>query len=407
LTRAKRLLFHLVLFAGLAAALEGASWTGLRLLQSRYLVHRVPKRLPRHGDLTFAQVREQRDPLLGWPSPAEFGGDKRDASGSRWVPAFPDPALPECVALYGDSFTLGGEVDDEHAWGNVLSGLLGCRVANYAVGGYGTDQAYLRFRENAGDGAPVVLLGHLSENILRNLTRNRDLLTAEMQWSLKPRFVVDAGGELRLLPIPDVTEAEYLRSVELHPPPLEMEHESFAPGGPAGVVRAAWPFTWSLARSTGDFRVRALLARRPEHAEFYAPDHPLDGLGITAAILQRFVEDARARGRTPLVIVFPTRDDVAWETRTGRWVYQPLLDRLEAAGVPLLHFGPVLVEAIGTRNREQLFRPGGHYNDEGNRILAEYVRDALAERGILAGAGAASLHTGSGLPTRSTPARGG
>ncbi|MGQ0720433.1 MAG: hypothetical protein ACT4PE_02540 [Candidatus Eiseniibacteriota bacterium] len=397
MTRAKRLLFHLVLFACLAAVLEGASWGGLLLLQSRYLVHRVPKRLPRHGDLTFAQVREQRDPLLGWPSPAEFGGEKRDASGSRWVPAFPDPALPECAALYGDSFTLGGEVDDEHAWGNVLSGLLGCRVANYAVGGYGTDQAYLRFRENASDDAPVVVLGHLSENILRNLTRDRDLLTAELQYALKPRFVLDAASGLRLLPIPDLDEAEYLRSVGLRSPPFAVAYESFEPGGPAGVVRAEFPFTWSLVRSSRDFRVRALLARRPEHAEFYTPDHPLHGLRITAAILQRFVEDARARDRTPLVIVFPTRDDVAWHARTGAWVYQPLLDALDAARLPVLHFGPALVAHIGARDREELFRPGGHYNDEGNRVLAQFVRDALAERAIL----------GAGTPTRSTPAPGG
>jgi len=65
--------------------------------------------------------------------------------------------------LYGDSFTEGSGVDPEHAWSNVLSQLLHCRVANFGVSGYGTDQAYMRFLNNQRDPARVVVLGFLSE----------------------------------------------------------------------------------------------------------------------------------------------------------------------------------------------------------------------------------------------------
>ena len=41
--------------------------------------------------------------------------------------------------------------------------------------------------------------------------------------------------------------------------------------------------------------MRALLARRPEHAEFYAADHPLHGLKITATILREFAREAERR----------------------------------------------------------------------------------------------------------------
>ena len=116
-----------------------------------------------------------RDPVLGWPAPNTFGQDgERDAVGSRIIPLFPDPAsYSPCVALYGDSFTWSSEVDHAHAWSNVLSGLLQCRVANYGVGGYGTDQAYLRFLHNEKDVAPIAILNHLSENILRNVNQFR------------------------------------------------------------------------------------------------------------------------------------------------------------------------------------------------------------------------------------------
>ena len=101
-------------------------------------------RLPNINKVDFDHYLQRRDPKLGWPLPAHIGAKDFDASGARPSPTFPKPGR-ECVALYGNSFTYGEEVGDADAWGNVLSGMLGCRVANYGVGAYGTDQALLRF----------------------------------------------------------------------------------------------------------------------------------------------------------------------------------------------------------------------------------------------------------------------
>ncbi|MFZ2088324.1 MAG: SGNH/GDSL hydrolase family protein, partial [Desulfobaccales bacterium] len=113
-------------------------------------------------------------PRLGWtPAP-----EKVDALGSRPIPAFHDPLTTRaCVSLYGDSFTEGAGVDNEHAWSNVLSVLLDCRVANFGVSGYGTDQAYLSFAGNRTDAAKVVILGFLSENVMRNVNQLRNLIS--------------------------------------------------------------------------------------------------------------------------------------------------------------------------------------------------------------------------------------
>ena len=91
---------------------------------------------------------------MGWVPRADV-----DETGSRIIPAYPDPnRFPACVSLYGDSVTWAAEVDNEHAWSNVLSLLLGCRVANYGGGGYGADQAYLRFKLNSRDKSKVVII---------------------------------------------------------------------------------------------------------------------------------------------------------------------------------------------------------------------------------------------------------
>ena len=118
----------------------------------------------------YGAYLRDRDPLLGWPYPSSLNQRQRDASGSRLIPAFPDPREHQvCVSVYGDSFTWGAEVDDEHASGNVLSRRLGCRVANSGVNGYGTDQAYLRFRSKVEDEAEIVILSHFSVLIMRNV----------------------------------------------------------------------------------------------------------------------------------------------------------------------------------------------------------------------------------------------
>ncbi len=84
--------------------------------------------------------------------------DRYDSSGARPSPAFPVVGN-ECLSLYGDSFVYANEVDDASAWGNVLTELVRCRVGNFGVGGYGIDQAYLRFSRNTGDGASLTMLG--------------------------------------------------------------------------------------------------------------------------------------------------------------------------------------------------------------------------------------------------------
>src|SRR5262249_30879361 len=159
MTPARRRQVWVVAFSMLILAIITTGEVGTYLASSLYLEQVAPGLFyspysPEAAEAIagFEQYMAQRHPILGWPSPTSFGQGDFDASGSRYVPAFPVPGST-CVSLYGDSMTWGDEVDDEHAWGNILSRLLNCRVANYGVPGYGVDQAYLRFTTNEQDEA--------------------------------------------------------------------------------------------------------------------------------------------------------------------------------------------------------------------------------------------------------------
>jgi hypothetical protein len=211
-------------------ALEVISFAALGPLAARGLLYR-----PQSLD-GFEEYISRRDPALGWPAPDAFGGKDHDETGARWSPAF--AGQEACVSVYGDSFTFGADVAHEEAWPNRLAERLGCRVSNFGVGGYGSDQALLRFELNETNRAPVVVLGHLTENILRNVNQLRGLLYAGSRWGLKPRWIVGADGRLELVPIPTGSLSELSRVIEA--PEDHLTHEFFVPGGESGKQRASF-----------------------------------------------------------------------------------------------------------------------------------------------------------------------
>jgi len=330
----------------------------------------------------------KRDPLLGWPSPADFGNDdERDLSGSRIIPAFPYNANPRsCISLYGDSFTWSAEVDHEYAWSNVLSKLVNCRVANYGVGGYGSDQAYLRFKRNTNDSSDIVFMNHLSENIMRNVNQYQEFLYPGNGLSFKPRFVLDEEGSLDLIPLPEFEASQY-KDVVLHPDRY-LKHEYFLPGGLSGLTVATFPYTLSVIRGFKHFHVKARLRDEAWYLEFYKKDHPSRGLEVTSAILESFYKDAVERGKVPVTTIIPTGFDLLYFAEHGVWPYQILIDELSLRGIPIFNFGEGIMGYIKNTDPCLLFdNCSGHYNEEGYKILAQVAYDYLLERQLPGKAG--------------------
>jgi hypothetical protein len=374
-------LLLILLFCGF----EALSFFSGKLLQQKWAMWRVPG--PPKGakeSISYEEYLRRRHPVLGWPYLTEYG-DALEVNGAHRNPHFPDgPARGSCVALYGDSFTHGGDVSsDANRWGNVLSKELGCYVANFGTGGYGTDQAYLRFVETGHDASGVVILGVHPANVIRNLTRIRDLENYQKWFALKPRYVFERDGRLSLVPLPRLTEEEYLRVLTERQPQLVLEHETLHPGGPAGAVKLRFPYTISLVENMVRFYgFRSRLLGYPDWMPFLEPEHPLGGLGITVGITREFAELARRRAKQPLVLLLPHPDDVAYYRKRGRWPYQPIMDEYRRHAIEYLDFGPFLIAAAEQRGRnlKTFFGPTGHYNDDGNALLARFVYRHLSDR---------------------------
>jgi hypothetical protein len=365
---------YAVLLLFVALSLEGLGFVACKVLAHLDLIYDpVPA-------TNYARYLAERDPVTGWPSPNTRGHGEYDASGSRLVPAFPNPATQSCVAIFGDSFTWGDEVSPEDAYGNVLARALGCRVANFGVGGYGTDQALLRYEEVRPE-ASVVVLGHFSEDIVRNVNQERGFL-GSATLGLKPRFLY-RDGVLDLVPLPALTEEQYAHIGENAASLVPYDY--FRPGGPSGVVALRFPFLISAVRALRHYRLRAALRHEPSYAEFYRPDHSSGALQVTIGIMRRFVVTARNRGQTPLILLIPDVKDLEWLRVHGIVPYQALIDSLTNGGVPF-------VSAAESLNRHLAGKPpcfiyfrcsGHHFRPEGYRELAKVVERTIHERGLL------------------------
>ena len=156
----KKTAFYLILISFVVVTSEIASYFVAKIVDSAILGARGIL-LSNDVSSTAHEVAEYfatRDPVVGWPTSVALRTDRYDETGARRSPAYPATQAP-CAATFGDSFTFAAEVSDADAWPNQLSAMLDCRVANYGVGGYGTDQAMLRFLQTEVGPASIIVLG--------------------------------------------------------------------------------------------------------------------------------------------------------------------------------------------------------------------------------------------------------
>lgn len=373
----RKIIKYCLLVIILVFTAEGISFIAIVYLERKGIIYE-----PYMPD-NYEEYLRRRDPLLGWPYPDRIGKGELDSSGSRIIPAFPDPDGETCVSLYGDSFTYGAEVRSEFAWSNVLSKMLNCRVSNFGVKGYGTDRSYLRFKQNDHDRAKIVILGHLSENVVRNVNQLTGLIYPAKGFGLHPRFVLGDNGSLQLIPLLQLSEKDYLSMV--YDPGMYLEHEYFIPGGPSGTYRAGFPYSYSVLKAFGNYRFKSRLFGKSYWSEFYSEDHPSHALQITALIIRSFCREAVADDKVPVVVIFPMEFDLNVYKKSKKWDYQNLIDKLYENGTDVINIGDGFIKRIGQKDPCSLFTRchSGHYNEEGNRIVAELIRDYLKEKKLI------------------------
>ncbi len=77
-----------------------------------------------------------------------------------------------------------------------------------------------------------------------------------------------------------------------------------------------------------------------------------------------------------MIVHLPNHPEMELRAGLGRWTYQTFLDALEG-DFDLVHPEDALIQAAGEGGFGEIF--AGHYNEKGNRIIAEVIFDHLTE----------------------------
>ncbi len=298
---------------------------------------------------------DEPDPELGWRlrpqadvrsvKPGSYDvavrANDQGLRGAAPVPPEHPPGVLR-IAVFGDSQTFGEGVEDDQTFSALLGrGLPGVEVLNFGVHGYGTDQMLLRYEVDGRRFRPdVVVLAFAWFHADRNST--------DFSFYAKPRFELDANGELRRANGPIESPERFA----LAPPAAD---ESPSPLADRSVL-ARW--LWQRVRNLRD------------RAELRTTGRAWQ---LTRALVERFAAEVRDDGaRFVLVDIDDDQPEASAELRRLAGIL----------GVDFVEIGPLVRAA--ERGGDTLRLPGDrHWNPAGHALVAAELR-----RRLCGGAGA-------------------
>ena len=307
----------------------------------------------RHYELQFIEQRGAADSPIGEYDP-DLGWDMHIATGRVRMGGAPDPGASRRIVAVGDSFTYGAEVGDNQTFSRYLEGdVCSAKVLNMGVGGYGIDQAVLKYVRYGTPYRPDVILFGIHPP-------NYERASVPFFSASKPVFRRSTDGPMRLAnhPVPPpASEAERIRRETM-----------------GGV------YTWALARA-GFLYVGGRIAG---NAGFFEETDR-----IVEHVLSLLMKEAEATGARVLIVHIPLGQAFLKEPRWHRAMSDRLLAIYRKLGLRYLDLGETWRGRMAPEDVVRNFyvpRAGnaGHLSEAGNRATAAAIADVLKEWGFQA-----------------------
>jgi len=328
------------------------------------------------------------DSLVGWkPRPNGISADRKyeyNSAGMRSRPqeySLLPPKATLRIAILGNSFTHGSEVVYQETWGFFLEEKLrenGVRaeVLNFGVAGYGMDQAFLRWKNDAYRYNPhIVILGFAPVDIKRNVNLIRTVSSPIFGLPFtKPRFI-DRAGALHLInaptPAPERIPA-IMRNIE------DWEFIEYEYYYDPGDYKETSFFCSKLVALLASFLDMNRFTFEKKEARkwqlMYSPEH--EPGQITEKIIEAFARSVRSGGARFMVVHLPDSVGLATFSKQHSFKYSELLHVVEER-IPFLHTEEQLSNEMKEHPDQDFFEGGGHYSARGNKIVAEVIADRI------------------------------
>jgi hypothetical protein len=320
-----------------------------------------------YDDLMGWTVGPHRRSSTGRHSPVPYWSSSEGIRAPHEGVSFAQLGGKTRIALLGDSFAFGDEVTYEETWGDHLEKALGpdFQVLNFGVTAYGMGQAYLRFERDVRKWNPkIVIFGFISDDLERTMRIYGFL--AFPGWDIpfsKPRFIM-RDGALTTLNVPPLTPDAIFSQQSITDLPF-LEYD-----------RSYRQSDWTERLYHLSYLARLFVSRFDPWSAV-SPDVSDQALvTVNAAILKTFIRSAEQAGMIPLLVYFPTKQEL-----DNRSAPLPVVKRvLQQANIGYTDTTPCLLEV----NPADRFVPSGrHYSPYGNAAVANcllnVVRQGLAQ----------------------------
>jgi hypothetical protein len=348
---------------------------------------KIDKLLDSNYNNNYQNVRLVPDSTLGWSPNPNYGQEdklyKYNIDGIR-VNEISKTFLKKDVlriAIFGDSYIHGDEVNFEGTIGKYLEDIFHknnviVEVLNFAVSGFGMDQALLRYKEvNNKYNPDIILLGVQFENVKRHVNILRPFYShiTDIPYS-KPRFTMN-GGDLKLIsnPIQNVT-----KTVD-----IIKEFGNWTFSKYEGFYNKADYSSQFLYFSNTYQAVSSLISTLNSEFEFYSPKS--ESYDITKNIFKEFLAHCNQNDQLFIPVHLPTINDLQFFQSTffdlaysQKFIYHELFDELKSMTQFVETFDK-LKNWSTEDNLDKLFMKR-HYSLIANRIIAEQIYDFMVTK---------------------------
>ena len=300
---------------------------------------------------TAEALHTEYDPQIGWINKADFfaanlyGTGKHLQTNSQRLRAADNysqdpPGNQIRLICSGDSFTLGYGVGDQHTWCAQLETLDSrIQTVNMGQGGYGVDQAYLWYQKMKNQ-----LRHHVHVFCFISLDFVRATKTEFLGYGKPLLNVNDNRLQITNVPVPD-----------------------------KGNVSGKWMDRSGTLRLLRSFRSRS---QNQEDSSQHAQK-------LAVYLFNQLKREHQEEHRTLVLVHLPLRDDYfrgpdAWrrflqiQAKEHKWIYIDLLANFQELAVQE-------IESMYLGHNLPFAGAAGHYNEKGNRFVAESLLTQLMQ----------------------------
>lgn len=313
------------------------------------------------------------DPLLGWSHGSWQTDDSlyySDGQGfrcsrERFETRQSGPDRYDIVCI-GNSFTHGDAVAYEDTWPHLLAQQTGRSLLNMGVGGYGIDQAILRFMHRR-PACDTVILGMVSNDLDRSLTTVYNYYQGGIK--TKPKFRFQDSG-YTVINQPCLTPSAFVER-PASAKALEVYREIDGYNDYLGKETKWWVHLQSMRLLFSS--IEQMKHRKPS---VYLSDDAR--LQYCVRILDVFHQYCKQEGIVPVVLLIDNINSINDREKTGKNTWTLLASKLDSIGLKHLECQDDAMERF-RRKPADLIHPVEqvHYSPAGHRFLSGFIQERL------------------------------